>query len=209
MLSVLSLLSAGYGCAKIEHNGTSRDYSSLLNTGKPHPFLQKEWKDRKNAELHIYGQLRTFIDMYVAALEQEADTDGHRHDDALAPEVQSPAVVTGSGAAIQAPNVDSTGGSVTSSNPEKEAAINALINSPNFAETHVSVAALEPLRATLNRTDVERLLRGALENNQIWWIASDSDVYAFFSALLHEHADIDAELLAEATEVFGKASQEE
>ncbi|KVZ09031.1 hypothetical protein WL80_01290 [Burkholderia ubonensis] len=189
------------------------DYSSLLNTGKPHPFLHKEWKDRKSADLHIYGELRTFIDKYLTSLEEEtaatkqapeAPAEGEQ-----TPTVDTPTPVMGT-ADLVLPQIEITAsGSVTSTNPEKEAAIEALVASSNFAETHIAVAKLQPLRATLNKSDVARLVEAAIDNSQIRWIASDSDVYAFFTALLSEHTDIDAGLFDAAVEIFGKSSDED
>jgi hypothetical protein len=55
----------------------------------------------------------------------------------------------------------------------------------------------------LRRTDAERLIGAAVVNDQIRWIATDSDVYAFFASLLTEHSDIDNDLFEEAVDVFG------
>jgi hypothetical protein len=43
----------------------------------------------------------------------------------------------------------------------------------------------------------------AIDNQQVNWIASNSDVYAFFTALLSEHPDIDGGLFDAAAELFG------
>ncbi len=203
-------LLAGVPDADLHIVSKDGDYSSLLNTGRPHPFLDKEWKERKKAELYIYGDLRTFIDKYVASIEEAAFVQDMV---AVAAEAQTAEVeitpFAGDAVAAQAANVADGAGSVTSPNPEKDAAIESLVDSPNFAETHAAVARLQSLRATLNKADVERLLEAAIDNSQIRWIASDDDVYAFFSALLSEHTDIDAGLFEAAEEVFGKPSDED
>lgn len=181
------------------------DYSSLLNTGKPHPFLHKEWREKKDADVYVYGALRTFIDKYLSMLEVEA-TVIKQGEESLTKESNSPAAaVPPSTIETQFESAgDEVTLSVTSKTLEKEQAIEALIDSPSFAETHSAIAKLEPLRATLNKSDVERLLQAAVDNNQIQWIASDDDVYAFFSALLSEYTDIEAKLFNAAVEIFGK-----
>ncbi|WP_454826649.1 PIN domain-containing protein [Paraburkholderia xenovorans] len=202
-------LLAGVPDANLHIVSKDGDYSSLLNTGRPHPFLDKEWKEKKNAELYIYGDLRTFIDKYIASIEEAAqaqEVDSAAAQPAAVADELAP--VAGDAAAAQVQNATDAGGIVASPNPEKDAAIQSLVHSSNFAETHLSVAQLQPLRATLNKLDVQRLLEAAIDNSQIRWIASDDDVYAFFSALLSEHPDIDAGLFEAAEEVFGKPTDE-
>jgi hypothetical protein len=48
--------------------------------------------------------------------------------------------------------------------------------------------------------------RRGLANQQISWIASDSDVYAFFTALMSEHPNIDGGLYEAAAKLFGQHS---
>ena len=186
------------------------DYSSELNTGRPHPSLELEWRNRKHANLHIYSELRPFLDKYLNALEVEVAPAGI----AVPAEERTPAIeanlraadVPGSifELAVPAPPPPQP-----APNPEKEAAINALVQSGSFTTTHSAIAKLEVLRATLNTADAERLLRAAVENSQIGWIASDSDVYAFFTALLDEHPHLDSSLVFEVAEVFGLLPDEE
>ena len=184
------------------------DYSSQLNTGKPHPFLHKEWNDRKHSDLHVYGELRTFIDKYLASLGETASSEQVAKEEQAASGIDKGVPVKGS-LNVVLPSFELTAsGSVTSTNLEKEAAVKALAESASFAETHTAVAKLQPLRATLNKADVEQLLVAAIGNSQIRWIASDEDVYAFFTALLSEHADIDAGLFQEVEGIFGKSSDD-
>jgi hypothetical protein len=86
---------------------------------------------------------------------------------------------------------------------EKEEAIQMLVNSGSFASTHAAISHLALFRTMLRRTDAERLIGAAVVNDQIRWIATDSDVYAFFASLLTEHSDIDNDLFEEAVDVFG------
>jgi hypothetical protein len=180
------------------------DYVSGLNTGRPHPFLEKEWNCRKNSNLHVYSELRPFIDRYLTVLEAEAlaaavqaETAEHHAQHIPAP----------------APNQhlqnDLPMSAVASPNPEKSAAMEDLTTSGSFSVTHSAIAKLEELRSTLSKDDVEELLTAALKNNQISWIASDSDVFAFFTALLNEHHDVEAGLAEAAAELFGLIPDEE
>ncbi|MET3134188.1 putative nucleic acid-binding protein [Oxalobacteraceae bacterium GrIS 1.11] len=187
------------------------DYFSELNTGRPHPFLEKEWKQKKNANLHVYSELRPFIDRYLASLEGEIPS-------LTAAEIFGvPEVVIAQEATREPASVDmaqSTGTSaparpVAAPSPEKATAIDALVRSGSFSETHAAISKLDDLRATLTTQDAETLLTAAVKNNQISWIASDSDVYAFFSELLSEHLDVNQELSDAAAEVFGLLSDEE
>lgn len=184
------------------------DYSSQLNTGRPDPFLEKEWRHKKNANLHIYSEIRPFLDKYLAGLEEEGT--------AVVPTAQEPELAPGqirSGARLEPvvvpPQPPQPAQSRAAPNPEKTAAIGALIQSSSFADTHTAISKLEELRATLSTEEVERLLNAAINNNQISWIASDSDVYAFFSALLNEHMEVDPELSLAAADVFGLKPDDE
>lgn len=297
------------------------DYSSLLNSDKPHPFLQKEWWDKKQSNLHIYKELRTFIGKYLAAKKEKSEDNKHISktttseglrdvaidDLTIVPEEHSSsdsllemttnelkksltlaiddaiqalassynpdnthtvlirleqfrtvlnnldeefhlesaldnsqmslklAIDDALQALVSHPNPTNTHTALTllqqfratlnnldeelhlellldnnriSVDVEKEEAIQALVSSSNFANTHSAIARLQQLRSTLNYHDVERLLEAAFENNQIAWIASDDDVFAFFTSLLSEHQDIDAKLHEAALGVFGKLTEE-
>lgn len=184
------------------------DYVSGMNTGRPHPFLEKEWKQRKNANLHVYSELRPFIDKYLALLEAEAAVA------AAAAHVEHAAAehdVGGQNALVEEVEPAQVGGApvVVSSNPEKTHAMDNLIKSGTFSDTHSAITKLEELRSTLSKDDAEKLLAAAIGNNQISWIASDSDVYAFFTALLGEHPDVDAGLTDAAAELFGLKPDDE
>jgi hypothetical protein len=77
----------------------------------------------------------------------------------------------------------------------KNAAVMNLVNSGSFASTHVAIAELKPYMALLTPSDVETLLRAALDNSQIKWIAGDEDVREFFETIWTKHGDnVDPEL---------------
>ena len=88
------------------------------------------------------------------------------------------------------------------------AAIDRLVASGSFATTHVAIPQLAPYFDAFTAEDVEKLLRGGLDNDQIRWIASDTDVRHFYTILLDAFAgQIDAEIEAKAGEVFRVGNQ--
>lgn len=185
------------------------DYVSGMNTGRAHPFLEKEWSRKKNACLHLYSELRPFIDKYLISLESEAALVAEQvHQTASSIEHLAPAPsdqnreIEESNMAVQTMTMESV-------IAEKNSAITDLIDSMAFTSTHSAIAKLEELRATLSKDDVELLFTAALNNNQIAWIASDSDVFAFFTALLNEHYDIKPELSLAVAELFGLTRDDE
>lgn len=86
---------------------------------------------------------------------------------------------------------------------EKAAAISRLTSSGSFAMTHLALAQLLPFVYALTNEDATALIRGGLDNDQIRWIATDSDVKSFYKDLLDTfEADLDGELVAEAKDIF-------
>ena len=180
------------------------DFASLLNKNRPHPSLESEWGERKSGHLHIYSDLRAFLKKYNEMLAQvpPAGEEQQPTEEALVPPVAQPPLVEPppivvSPLPLVQENVDEWG------DPEKEEAIQMLVDSGSFTTTHAAISRLNYLRSTLRRSDAERMIRAAVDNAQIRWIATDSDVYAFFASLLTEHSDIDADLFEEAVDVFG------
>lgn len=182
------------------------DYASLLNKSRPHPSLESEWGLKKEGHLHIYSELRAFLKKYNEMLAQvlpaqQAAPQPPAEGTAL-PNEQPPVVV-------EAPAVPETiqpaaqEEIVEEVDPEKEEAMQMLVGTTSFATTHTAIARLNQFRNTFRRSDAERLIRAAVDNAQIRWIATDSDVFAFFATLLTEHSDIDAGLFEEAVDVFG------
>lgn len=92
---------------------------------------------------------------------------------------------------------------------EKRSSIEALINSGNFASTHGAVASLEPYLPFLTTEEAEEILKGALANSQVVWIASDPDVEAFLTKMLQEHGDsLSENLRKRVEEVLGTNSDD-
>jgi len=189
------------------------DYVSLLNKSLPHPFLKAEWKCKKGYDLHIFSELKIFLDRYEQILEQPVSV--------LPPPV-----------AVRQPTVnyevieeDLDLGLVGVSEPqsqyssseddideqvdlhdlyaEKVAAIDELVDSRSFVQTHAAIAKLKYYRDIFNRSDAERMINAAVKNEQISWIATDSDVYSFFATLLTDYPTIESRLFYEAVDVFG------
>lgn len=178
------------------------DYSSLLNKNRPHPCLESEWRAKKNANLHIYSELGAFLNRYR---ETRAQINEFAAEIVPAP---IEALFPANEHVVDVP-IDIPLPEAEPANPEKEAAILELVHSPSFATTHSAVARLGQLRESLTKADAERLLNAALSNNQIGWIATDPDVYYFFTALMLDHMDMDPALFDVAAEVFGLGPDDE
>jgi hypothetical protein len=171
------------------------DYSSLLNKSRPHPCLESEWRIKKNANLHIYNELGAFLTRYQETLAQINEPAAE-----IVPtptEVQLPAnehVTVPIEVPLPVAELENTA---------KDAAILKLEQSASFATTHSAVALLSQFSELLTKADAERLLNAAINNAQVRWIATDSDVYSFFTTLILGHMDMDPALFVKAAEVFG------
>ncbi len=83
---------------------------------------------------------------------------------------------------------------------KKELAISAWEVSGSFATTHLRVQALSAF-ADFTAEQANRILRAALDNDQIRLILGDADVRAFVSQLLRTHArELDPELAKAVTD---------
>lgn len=86
---------------------------------------------------------------------------------------------------------------------EKVAAIDRLVESGSFAMTHLAISQLHPFADAFTPDDAEKLVRGGLGNDQVRWIASDSDVRAFYTSLLNRFTgELDFGLEAQADAAF-------
>lgn len=175
------------------------DYSSLLNKNRPHPCLESEWKTKKNANLHIYSELGAFLTRYretLAQINEPAAEMVPAPIDVPLPPNEHVAEVIPVPIEVPLPVAEPA-------NPAKEVAILRLEQSRSFATTHSAVALLSQFRESLTKAEAERLLNAAINNDQVRWIATDSDVYAFFTMLILDHMDMDPALFDGAAEVFG------
>jgi len=157
-----------------------------------HDFLRREWSNRKNKKnLYVFQTIATLLKFYENA-------------------VAVPAAVEGIGASVQSPNTSTSAGSISSvvvvpTTAEAEpavaapvappvedsakrqtriGAVDALVSSSNFQQTHVAIAELMKIRGSLTTDDADKLANAALENKQIEWILTDSDVRDFYLWLL-------------------------
>lgn len=79
---------------------------------------------------------------------------------------------------------------------EKEGYISQLVNSGSFQMTHAAIASLNKFDS-FSDNQVKRMIEAAIENNQINWINTDSDVNAFYTNLHNKYKDkIDQNLQA-------------
>jgi len=192
------------------------DYTSLLNKQRPHPSLEAEWRERKGGTLHVYAEVRSFLKRYREMLAQVVIQEAPPLDQPvivgnLPPVVEQPVPIPLPPAPVPPPPPPPpplprpVAGEEIDPHlaAEKDEAINALVNSGSFASTHAAIARLNFYRHLLSPQDIERLVRAAVSNDQICWIATDSDVYSFFVSLITEHSFIDADLLDAAIDAFG------
>lgn len=140
---------------------------SLEKTTRPMAFLAKEWAAKApGRSVYIYPSIQAFLDHYKKLEAQPEHTPPVL--EVVAPPIQLPA----HNETVQA---------------VKEQAIEALVNSKNFHQTHIAIANLTDMIPLLTVTDAEKLFEAVLENQQINWIISDTDVNSFFVQVLNEH----------------------
>lgn len=73
---------------------------------------------------------------------------------------------------------------------ERRAAIERLKNSGSFAQTHTSIAELEPFAGSFTGDEIDELLHAARSNGQIGRISNDEDVRGFYEPLIElQHDD--------------------
>lgn len=139
------------------------DYYSCINEDSVHPFLEEEWKRKKNSSLFVYRTLSAFM---------------KEHFDGVA----------------------------FSFDKIKDALIEDLSCSGSFASTHQIIEKLEAY-SYFSLKEVERILAGAIENNQFGWIVTDYDVSDFLNRVaVPRYAEISAK---EHLEILGKVIEEQ
>lgn len=86
---------------------------------------------------------------------------------------------------------------------EKIAAIKSFVDSGSFSTTHWAITQLVPFQDALTLKDARELVRAGLENSQIRWVGSDSDVQSFYTNILDAFkGQLDAQVEEEANEAF-------
>ncbi|MGB8260121.1 MAG: PIN domain-containing protein [Terracidiphilus sp.] len=73
---------------------------------------------------------------------------------------------------------------------EKREAIERLIKSGNFANTHSAIEVISRYIPLLTGEEAEEVIQGCLSNSQIAWIVSDADVESFLIAMLERHGGL-------------------
>ena len=91
---------------------------------------------------------------------------------------------------------------------EKQLAIDALINSPNFASTHLAIKNLSKY-SDFSDSEVNEIARAAVQNRQIYWIMEDPDVESFLSQIFEGREDIiSPDIFKEYREISSSVKEE-
>jgi predicted nucleic acid-binding protein len=89
---------------------------------------------------------------------------------------------------------------------EKNDAMERLLNTRSFATTHLAVEGLALFVNDLSWLEADKILTIGIENSQISWIGTDSDVSDFYKILINKFADkIDAERGELLNQIFDKS----
>lgn len=136
-----------------------RDFVSPIDSTRFSEFLADEWRERCSGKVYLFANLRSLFKE-------------------IAPDIKLSAATT----SISANTVATATSSPTDLDDEIEKAVLALETSGSFISTHGAIATM-PDFWLLSNDQVERLLRAAVENNQIAWIYSDPDVSNYFKEL--------------------------
>ncbi|MNK54688.1 hypothetical protein D3C87_736790 [compost metagenome] len=137
-----------------------------------HDFLRREWSDRKNKKnLYVFQTIATLLKFYENAVAVPAAVE----EIVASPTAEAEPAV----AAPVAPPVEDA-----AKKQARIGAVDALVSSSNFQQTHVAIAELMKIRGSLTTDDADKLANAALDNKQIEWILTDSDVRDFYLWLL-------------------------
>jgi hypothetical protein len=209
------------------------DYVSNLTeepdgTIYPNNVLKREWKELKGGKsLYIFDTIKKVLGHYTKTLAITAAPEAEESkfeaialvtSKAEAELITNPATVesAGVGNALALATAGGSTGAVESgqmpatvalSQPEQDAkatAIQALVNSSNFASTHQAISQLTPFQDTFSNEEVNALSSAALTNNQIRWIIDDDDVKQFYLNLFSKYLlEVNDELLGGIIDLLG------
>lgn len=85
----------------------------------------------------------------------------------------------------------------------KRKAIDKLIYSGSFYQTHQSIESLSPLTESITLAEAKEIFEAGLKNSQINWVGGDSDVNQFFRDLMKKYGgDLEADMLGELEREF-------
>lgn len=162
------------------------DFSSVLGTldknPRPMAFLAKEWAEKApGRNLYVHTSIQALLSHYekLAAQPQEPQ---------VPVETAVPAPVPVPGVVPQLSVTPVPNAADLMVQQAKQEAISALVKSESFAQTHQAIATLSSLMNWINVAEANKLFEAALENHQIKWILTDSDVNGFYLDLLNKHS---------------------
>lgn len=90
---------------------------------------------------------------------------------------------------------------------EKQLAIDAFINSPNFVSTHVAIKNLSKY-PDFSDSEVNEIAQAAVRNRQIYWIVDDPDVESFVSQIFEGREDIiSPDIFKEYREIYSSVEE--
>lgn len=93
---------------------------------------------------------------------------------------------------------------------EKRDAIERLIYSGNFANTHAAIGEIFPFISFFTKEEAEEVIQGCLANSQVAWIVADPDVDSFLSLMLERFGDsLSDTLRSRLKEALGVAEPEQ
>lgn len=80
---------------------------------------------------------------------------------------------------------------------EVNALVERLVDSPNFATTHLVIAELAKFES-FTRNQIQRIFSALLSNKQVRWIATDDDVRQFYTSLQDQAVHLPTAMQSEA-----------
>jgi PIN domain len=157
----------------------------------PNVFLSNEWKTARNGKnLYLFSSIKDVLKHF----EKTFANEGLPRVEAVESQVRpaQPAIAEAPQAqpvAAEPVRVRRTHEGAEIRDAETisaiDNAVDALVNSSSFYETHQAVGALGTMLHLLGIEDAERLVSAAIDNNQIGWIVSDPDVRDFYQNLVN------------------------
>ncbi|MBH1529020.1 PIN domain-containing protein [Stenotrophomonas sp. NRRL B-14846] len=171
-------------------------------TYRPMPFLVKEWQAKApGRNVYVYTTIQALLSYYQKLVDQPVEVPAQ---EVAAPEEVAAPTPTAASEEDDAPAVD----------PEleeaKAQAIQQLVQSDSFLATHKAIAKLSKVIPLITVQDAEELFNAAIDNQQIRWIISDSDVRSFYVTILNMHfVDADSDLVDLMIDLLGLQTDEQ
>jgi len=183
------------------------DYASELSnfdkkSVRPKRYLSEEWSRLKESgSLHIYTTIKAVIDHYKQLVEQK-----NVEPPVLPPQIPlapPPPPIPTPPPPPPIPFVPQVNEKDPESAEQVRQAIRYLEESGSFATTHAAISNLQKYTELFDPADATLIFK-ALDNPQVGWILSDSDVYDFYLKLTNRFLTlIDPELVNEVVDAMG------